>query len=473
MHHFVRNFSVSVLLGLALVTLAACDGGDDQEAAQAQGGGAPQAMPVTVATPLQARVQEWDEFSGRFEATEKVEIRSRVNGYLSEIHFKDGDVVEKGDLLFTIDQRPFLAALKQAEARLSEAKNGASLAQREFSRYQKLKKEGFASDQVYDQRLEQRNSAGSSVKAAEAAVDQAKLDMDFTEIRAPISGRISRHMMDVGNLISAGTGTSVLTTIVAQDPIYFYFDVDEQTYLKYVRLNLTGERPGSRDEPNPVAVSLADKSLGSFTGRMDFIDNEVNSSTGTMRGRALIDNPDYIITPGLFGKIRIPSTGTYDATLIPDAAVQIDQSRKFVYIVGADNIVDVKNVEVGGIIDGLRAIKSGLEMTDKVVINGLQRVRKGAAVMPDEGKIEPVANAGNSTGQIVDNSSVGVVAPAPEATRTITIREDMMQNAEDVMGVDPASEEDMSQDQNTGSDSDIPPLMEDMNTPLVMDSPSQ
>lgn len=474
MRNFVRTLSTHVLMGFALFSLAACDGSDDQ--AQAQGAGAPQAMPVTVATPLEARVQEWDEFSGRFEATEKVEIRSRVNGYLSEIHFKDGDVVQKGDLLFTIDQRPFIAALKQAEARLSEAKTGASLAEREFSRYKKLKNEGFASDQVYDQRLEQRNSAGASVKAAEAAVEQAKLDLDFTEIRSPITGRISRHMMDVGNLIAAGTGTSVLTTIVAQDPIYFYFDVDEQTYLKYVRLNLTGERPGSRNTPNPVAVTLADKSLGSFTGRMDFIDNEVNMSTGTMRGRALIDNPDYIITPGLFGKIRIPSTGTYDAILIPDSAVQIDQSRKFVYVVGADNVVDVKNVEVGGIIDGLRAVKTGLTANDRVVINGLQRVRKGAPVMPQDGEIKPVENAGNSNGQIVDGSMNGVVAPSPEATRTITIRDDAVaEERGEAVSTDPYSEEEQFEDMSdeNGQASDTPPLLEDLNTPLLMDSPSQ
>lgn len=383
----------AVVMMFGVLVLAGCkpDNAGGPPAPGGEGAGMPPPPAVTVAVPLSKDVQEWDDFTGRFEAVERVEIRARVSGYLQEIHFKDGDLVNKGDLLFTIDQRPFEATLKEAEAALNSAKSRLDLAAKELNRASQLSKQGFATKQTLDQRTEEKQSAAEAVDAAQARLEQAKLDIEYSRIAAPISGRISRALIDVGNLVDGGMQTAtMLTTIVSLDPIHFYFDVDEQTYLKYARMASAGERPSSRATANPVYVALADSDKYDYAGKMDFVDNAIDPATGTMRGRAIFDNPDYTIIPGMFGRARIMGSGSYKALLIPDEAVGVDQSRNFVFTVTPENMVASKTVTLGPKVEGLRAVKSGLDGTEKIIIAGLQMLRDGMPVTPELKTIQSV-----------------------------------------------------------------------------------
>lgn len=375
-HKHTSHLLGTLLLCAALsLPLAAC--GDDPQGGAA-GGGDPAAggMPapkVTAAKPLLRDVREWNEFTGRFEATDTVEIRARVNGYIQSISFKDGALVKKGDLLFVIDPRPFQAVVAQRQADLKAAQSRIELAKNTFDRAQSLFNSGDISAQIMDQRKSEHVQAVAAVDQARAALAAAQLDLSYTQVRAPIDGRISRQLVSQGNLINAGQ--DVLTTLVSIDPIHFYFDVDEATYLKYARM---GE--GSEAQAREALIGLADETGFPHTAKLDFVDNAIAESTGTMRGRAIMNNPDGLITPGMFGRVRLVSGKEYQAVQIPDEAIGIDQSRKFVMTVGPDGTVASKTITTGPVIDGLRVIHSGLDGSETVIINGLQRVQEGVKV---------------------------------------------------------------------------------------------
>ena len=341
---------------------------------------APAAVPVTVAKPLVKEITEWDEFTGRFEAVESVEIRARVNGYLAAVHFTEGSLVKKGDLLLVIDQRPFQIAAEEAVAALASAAARLEYAEQQLKRVEETARTGASPVQLLDQRRQELISARAERDRAKTALDRANLDLEFTEVRAPVPGRISRKLVSEGNLVAANT--TLLTQIVALEPIYFYFDVDEQSYLGYLRMSQSGERLSLREAGNVAEVVLPDEKVYARKGRIDFIDNRLDPGSGTMRGRAVFDNSDLLLTPGMFGRVRIPGTGAYKAVLIPDEAILTDQSRRVVYVVAADGSVALQAVRTGPRIDGYRVIRSGLKGDETIVVNGLMRVRPGGKVQP-------------------------------------------------------------------------------------------
>jgi multidrug efflux system membrane fusion protein len=343
---------------------------------------APKPPSVGVAKPIRKTVTDWDEFTGRFEATEQVDVRARVSGYLETVAFKDGAIVQKGDLLFVIDPRPYEAALKRSQAALAAAQAKVTQSGRDLGRSQELLRAGNVAATVNDQRVSSARQAQAEVEGAQAQIQTDQLNLEFTHVAAPISGRISRKYVSEGNLVSGGDGATLLTTIVSLDPIHFYFDADELSYLKYNRLSLAGKRPSSRDVANPVLIATSDETEFTHEGRMDFVDNSLDRNTGTMRGRAIIPNPKYIFTPGQFGRLRLLGSSPYEALLIPDEAVGTDQSRKVAYVIGADNVVSVREIKIGRLFDGLRAVTDGLKPEDTIVVSGLQRLRVGSPVTP-------------------------------------------------------------------------------------------
>ncbi len=365
-----NNFSNYLIIYLSLSVLlfvTSCKS-DNQEVAQQQYN-----PEVEVAKPLKKEVIEWDEYIGRFQAVERVEVRARVSGYLDKILFTDGAMVEEGETLVVIDQRPFKIALDRAQARYE-------LAVKDFQRVEKLRESRAISQEDFDSRLQE-------FRVAKADLDQAKLDVEFTQVKAPVRGRVSRNLVDVGNLVTGDT--TIITTIVSQDPIHFYFEASEQDLLKYIRLDRNDEREASTKNANPVFVRLQDEQEYRRIGFMDFVDNEVDQSTGTILGRAVFENADNVIYPGLFGRARLLGSGLYEAFLIPDEALAIDQSRRYVMVVGNENKAERRYVEIGPLRDsGLRIIRKGLSEDDLVIINGIQRARPGTTVAPSQGKIE-------------------------------------------------------------------------------------
>jgi membrane fusion protein, multidrug efflux system len=346
---------------------------------------------VTVATPLASRVAQWDEFTGRFEAVARVEVRPRVSGYIAQVNFRDGIIVNEGDLLFTIDQRPFQLAVESAQANVIRTKAQVLLDVADYDRAQQLVKTAATPVRELDQRKANLDIARAQQLSAEVALRTAQLNLEWSEVRAPIAGRVSDRRVDPGNLVAGGqNGATLLTTIVSLDPIYFVFDGSEADYIRYTRLSVEGQRPSSRDAANPVKVRLADETDWTHAGVMNFVDNEVNSHSGTIRGRAIFDNKDHFLTPGTFGRLRLYG-GPLDALLIPDAAVVSDQAHKSVLTVGEDNKVVGKTVTLGGMARGLRVIASGLAPTDRVVIAGVANpfVRPGKAVAARQGEIHP------------------------------------------------------------------------------------
>jgi multidrug efflux system membrane fusion protein len=344
---------------------------------------------VTVAQPLKRTVTDWDEFTGRFEAIEEVQVRARVGGFVTNVEFKDGDIVHTGDLLYLIDSRPFEAVAEQADGQLADARAKVELAKRDLDRGLNLVQTSAVSEQVVDQRRQALQAAHAAEIVAEGALKAAKLNVEFTHVLAPITGRVSRHLVSVGNLVSGSDNgaSTLLTTIVSLDPIYIYFDVDEATYLKNSKLWFEGKRPSSRDTPNPVQVMLTGETKPSHEGKMDFLDNRLDVSTGTLRSRAVIPNKDLSILPGQFGRVRVIGSSPYEALLIPDTAVANDQSRKIVFVVRDDGTVEAKTVMAGPLDEGLRVIRDGLRADDKVIIDGIQRARVGAKVSPHTGSI--------------------------------------------------------------------------------------
>lgn len=378
-----------ILAITALGLLAACDQPDGGGGA---GGGGNQPPPtVTVANPVTKKIVEDDEFVGRFEAVDSVDLRARIGGYLDTINFVDGTKVERGDLLFTIDQRPFLTSLRQAESSLQADEASFNFAKQQLERAEQLLNRGNISRSVVDQRRESFLSAQSAIEGSRAALERARLDLEYTEIRAPISGRIGRHLISAGNLIEANA--SVLTSIVSINPIYFYFDINERYFLSYSRD--AQARGASLQEGGgglKVSVTLgAGQNEEVRTGVLDFSENRIDQNTGTMRVRAVIDNSDEFLQPGLFGRINVPGSLPYDGILIPDEAIVADQQRRLVYVLDGENKARQVEVRPGPRIDGYRVIREGLEGDEQIVINGLMRVRPGSPVTPEVVELPPVA----------------------------------------------------------------------------------
>ena len=350
-------------------------------------GGAPPPPAVTVAKPIKRTLFDYDEYVGRFTAVDSVEVRARESGYLDSVDFKDGQIVKQGDLLFTIDKRPFQNALDQARANLQQAKSNVIYTKADLDRGQQLVRDKTITDQTFEQRAQAYRNAQASVSANEAAVRQAELDLEYSELHAPITGRIGDRRVSPGNLVTGGTAgnTTLLATIVSIDPIRFEFTFDESSFLRYERMAKLGHDVASRGGGVEVALKLIDENDYVHEGRMDFIDNVIDRSTGTIRGRAQFANSNGLFTPGMFARIRVPASPPYEALLVPDVAIGTEQVRKFVLVVGADNSVAQKYVTIGQTTpDGLRVVKDGLGPDDKVVINGLMRARPGQKVTPQE-----------------------------------------------------------------------------------------
>jgi RND family efflux transporter MFP subunit len=351
---------------------------------------------VTVAHPKQSTIIDRDEYVGRFVAVDSVEVRARVSGYLEAVHFKDGQIVKEGDILFTIDKRPFQNALDQARANLQQARSNLAYADADLARGQQLVRDKTITEQTFDQRVQAQRAAAAAVAANEAMVRQAELDLQFTEPRAPITGRIGDRRVSPGNLVTGGTtapNTTLLATIVSTDPIRLEFTFDEASYLRYERIPKGGDDVASRSGGAEVMLKLIDEKEFTHKGRMDFIDNAIDRSTGTIRGRAVFPNPDGLFTPGGFARIQVPASQPYTALLVPDSAIGSEQVRKFVYVVNADNTVAQRFVTLGQLSGNMRVIKTGLEANDWVIVDGLMRARPGQKVTPQEQGAAPAATA--------------------------------------------------------------------------------
>ena len=381
----MRGAGLAAALALATL-LVGCGDSAQQKAA------APPPPTVTVAKPTQRTVSDYDEYVGRFAALDSVEVRARVSGYLDSVDFKDGQMVKQGDLLFTIDKRPFQTALDQSRANRQLAQSNLTFTESDLKRAQQLVTEKTITEQVFEQRSQAFRNAQASFAAASAAVRQAELDMQFTELRAPIDGRIGDRRVSPGNLVTGGTSgnTTLLATIVSQDPIHFEFTFDEASYLRYERMAKEGADVASRGPGVNVSLKLIDEKDFTHEGRMDFVDNAIDRSTGTIRGRALFKNPNSVFTPGMFARVRVPASPPYQALLVPDTALGTEQAKRYLLVVGADDMVTMKYVIVGQVVDGgLRVIKEGLAADDRVIVDGLMRARAGIKVTPQEPAAKP------------------------------------------------------------------------------------
>ncbi|MDW3205783.1 MAG: efflux RND transporter periplasmic adaptor subunit [Alphaproteobacteria bacterium] len=373
-------------LAAVLLLATACD--DASQQSQGGGGGAPPPPAVTVSAPLVQPLIEWDEFTGRFEAVEDVVVRARVTGYVQEIHFDDGQLVEKGQLLFTIDPRTYEADVAAANAALVSAQAAQRLATDNLNRSEKLVSGRTISESTLDQARQEKASADAAVQAARATLARARLDVEFTEVRSPISGRISDARVDVGDLVIGDNNPTELTRVVTIDPMYFTFELSERDYLGYQRSRLKGDMAQARDGSVQVELQLSDEDDWTRAGAIDFVDNTVNRGTGTIRLRAVVPNADGVITPGLFGRLRLPGSPIYDAILVPDSIILSDQSQKLVLAVNQDNVVEAVPVRLGPRELGLRIIRSGLTPEHRIIISGVQKARPGMTVAPQDGRIE-------------------------------------------------------------------------------------
>ncbi len=366
------------LAGLAVSLLAA-----SPALAQMPGAGGP--PPVTVAKPLVKEIVEWDEFVGRFEAVSSVEIRARVAGYLETSNFREGGLVKEGDLLFVIDKRPYQASVNRAQAAVTSAQTRLTFTKADLERTENLTRTGVAAERTLEERRQQAQQAEADLVGARAALEQARLDLGFTEIRAPLSGRIGRRLVTEGNLVRAND--TLLTTVVSLDPIHFYFDVDERSFLAYSRT--IGVRTALGEAKTQVFVGLADEKTLERPGVLDFADNRLDSQSGTIRLRAALENKELVMAPGLFGRVRIPGSPRYKAVLVPDEAISADQDRRFVMVVAEDGTVSPKVIRPGPREDGYRVVRQGLTGEETIVVNGLQRARPGAKVTPQLTTLPP------------------------------------------------------------------------------------
>jgi multidrug efflux system membrane fusion protein len=354
-----------------------------QKSAPGQAGGPPPAPPVTVNQPVLKEVVEWDQYQGRIEAVDSVEVRARVNGYLQSVNFKDGAEVKQGDLLLVIDPRPYQAELDRAEADLLQAQTRFELASNDMARAGRLLKAKAISEEEADSRAKAEREAAAAIQSSVASVEMAKLNMEYTGVTAPISGRIGRKMITQGNLVNGNQGEStLLATIVSMDPIYCYFDVDEGAILKYQQLARDGKQDDLIGGRVRCEIELGNETGFPHKGLLDFVDNRVDPATGTLRVRGLFPNPDRVLQPGFFVRAQVPGSSKYPALLIPDQAVGTDQSQKFVFIVDDKDTVQYAPVTLGPLVDGLRVVRAGLHSNDWVVVNGLMTIRPGAKVNP-------------------------------------------------------------------------------------------
>ncbi|ROP79867.1 multidrug efflux system membrane fusion protein [Stenotrophomonas rhizophila] len=385
-HRFTRRLALAGVSILAAAVLTACSGSHAEEA------GIPPPPSVSAAPVLVKQVSQWDDFSGRVEAVESVELRPRVSGYIDKVNYVEGQEVKKGDVLFTIDARSYRAELDRATAELNRARTQAQVSRSEADRARRLSDQQAISTETWEQRRAVSEQALAQVQAAQAAVDAARLNMEFTQVRAPINGRAGRAMVTAGNLVTAGDSASVLTTLVSLDKVHVYFDADEGTFLRYAQMARKGERPSERDSELPVKVGLSGEEGFPHEGKVDFLDNQVTRSTGTIRVRALLDNADRAFTPGLFARVQLLGSGQFQAMLIDDKAVLTDQDRKFVYVVDKDNKAQRRDIELGRTADGLRIVEQGLKAGDRVIIDGVQKVfMPGMPVQAKAVAMQPVA----------------------------------------------------------------------------------
>ncbi len=371
------------MIGIAGVALSSCN--------RAPAPAAPPAPVAEFVTPVQKEVEDWDEFTGRTDAKESVEIRARVSGYLTQVNFKAGAIVKKGDLLFVIDPRPYEADLARAEGDFKRADAQVTLAKADLQRAEQLRNQKVLAPEGFDAKLAASKQADAALASAWGAQETAKLNLEFCRITAPIDGRVSRERVTVGNLIQPSAGDAgVLTTIVSTDPIYAYVDADERSVLKYQRLAREGKRRSARDGAMTVYMGLQNETGWPHEGVIDFVDNRLDVGTGTLRVRAVFDNKDGYLTPGLFVRIRSPGSNLYPGLLIPDKAIGTDQGNKYVLVIGAENKADPRPVTLGQLVDGLRVVKEGLKPDDKVIVTGLQSIRTGAVVQPKPYEAKPL-----------------------------------------------------------------------------------
>ncbi|WP_166839235.1 efflux RND transporter periplasmic adaptor subunit [Rheinheimera pleomorphica] len=400
-----RNF---LLASVAAVVLAAC--GNPEAASQAQTPAAPQ---VSVAQVVVERITEWDEFTGRLQAPQTVELMPRVSGYVEQVLFAEGALVNAGDVLLTIDAKPFAADVARLKAELLSAQSAAELAHAEYERAQRLLAQRAISVEVLDNRQARKKQTAATVAAVKAALARAELDLSYTRVSAPISGRVSNALVTAGNYVTAGQ--TRLTSLVSTDKMYAYFDVDEQTYLKYARLAQDGKRVDTREaQANPVYLALADDNEFSHIGHIDFVDNRIDAQTGTIRLRASFANSDNQLLPGLYAKLRLAGSASYDGVLIDEKAIGTDLNNKFVLVVNDTNQLEYRAVELGEKLDGLRIINKGLSAVDRIVVNGLQRVRPSMQIDP---KLVDMASSAQLAAlkdaqQLLDRASASLAASA-------------------------------------------------------------
>jgi multidrug efflux system membrane fusion protein len=368
----INNLRAESLLLSAALTLGGCS----------KSGGPPSAPPeVSVAPVIEKRVKDWDEFTGRLQAVETVEIRPRVSGYIDKVAFTEGSLVKRGALLFVIDPRPYQAEYDRAAADVKRFKTALELGSIELARVQRLKDSGAVSQEELDERKSTVAQAEANVAGAEAALESALLNLNFTRVTSPVDGRVSRAEVTRGNLVTGGSnGGTLLSSVVSMNPIYLYFDADEQSYLRYTQMARAGE--STQAAGSPVHVGLANEEGFPHSGAVDFIDNQLNPQTGTIRARAVLQNNNGQFTPGLFARVQLLASGEYPAILIEDRAVNTDQSQKYVLLLGADNKIEYRKVKLGRVIDGLRVVREGLKAGDVIVVNGAQRVHPGVTVTP-------------------------------------------------------------------------------------------
>ena len=373
---------------IVILALAGCGEGAPKQAA-------PPPPAVTVAKPTKQTVTDYDEYVGRFVSVDMVEMRARVSGYLEKIGFQDGQLVKQGDLLFTIDRRPFETTVAQTKAQLAQARANLAYADSDLARGSQLVRDKTSTEQTFDQRTLAKRVAEASVQAQEAAVRQAELDLQFTELKAPVAGRIGDRRVSPGNLVTGGTGgtTTLLATIVSIDPMRFEFTFDEASYLRYERIAGASTDDASRSKGLKVLLRLIDEADFKHEGTVDFVDNVIDRSSGTIRGRAQIANPKGLFTPGMFARVRVPGSVPYEALLVPDVAIASEQVRKYVMVVGSDNKVTQKYVTLGQLAGNLRIIKDGVSADDRVVVNGLARIRPNIEVKPQEQDAKPTDTA--------------------------------------------------------------------------------